>query len=86
MQPPCPRHTAVLRLAQQANGPGMEKGAGLFGLRKDADNVDRIALEDGIVGNIQSIVVNAELRGLAHLAPRRPVERIEQPRQAWRRR
>ena len=49
------------RAAQQPDGVGMEEGAGALGLREEADQVDRIALEDVGVGDVEPAVVDAEI-------------------------
>ena len=72
------------RAAQQADGGRMEEGAGALGLREEADQVDRIALEGIGVGDVQAAVVDAEIAGRADVAARAPAQRIEILRQARR--
>ncbi len=63
----------------------MQERIGVPRLGEEANEVDGIALEHFRVGDVEPIVVDAELRARAHLPPRLPVERPQQPAEAGRR-
>ena len=73
------------RLAQQPDRVRVQERVRLARLGEEADEVHRIALEHVRVGDVQAIVVDAEIGTRAELAPRLPVERAQQPAQARRR-
>ena len=60
----------------------MERDVQAFGAREQADQVDRIALEDVGRHDIDAAVLDFEIRGIAQPAPQPPVERAEQPVEA----
>ena len=58
------------RARRRAHRVGMEREIVLLRQVEDADQVDRIALEDVGVGDVDAVVVDDEVVGLAQRAPR----------------
>ncbi len=73
------------RLAQEPDRVGMQERVGVARLGEEPYEVHAITLEHVRVGDVQPIVVDAKLGARAHLTPRLPIERPEQPAQPRRR-
>ena len=74
----------ALGLAQQPDGVGMQERVGKVRLGEKADEVHRIALEHILVGDVQPVVVDAEVGALAQLPALLPVQRAQEPAESGR--
>ena len=72
----------ALRLAQQPDGVGMQERVGMVRLGEEADEVHRIALEHVRVGDVQPVVVDAEVGARAQLPALLPVQRPQEAAEA----
>ena len=72
----------IERMRQLADRVRMKRRVDLLGVGKEPQNVDRIALEHLRVGDVETIVVDAEIRAMADRAAGGPRQRPDDARQA----
>ena len=64
---------------------GVQISPRALGMREEADKIDRIALKNIGIRNIEAFVIDAKIRALAHLPPPSPAHRLKKPAETWRR-
>ena len=69
------------RAGRDMHGVGMEREIVFLREMKDADQVDRVALEHVLVGEVDAVVIDDEVLGLAQRAPRPRAELGHHPAQ-----